>query len=143
MPDTLSAYISVKHKKDIKLEYKLSHRPMGVFQILNKTNEKIFIDSSINVPGKINRHKFQLNAGVHPGKMLQADWNEFGESEFEFEVLEDVTPREDPNYDYASDLEFLEDLWLERLEPFEEKGYNQRKKTREERLSMISANRKL
>ena len=47
-------------KTAAKLEYKLSHRPMGVFQIRNTTNGKIFVDSSINVPGKINRHKFQL-----------------------------------------------------------------------------------
>ena len=75
--------------------------------------------------------------------MLQADWNEFGEDAFEFETLEDVVPRTDPNYDYAADLEMLEDLWLEKLEPYGDKGYNERKKTREERLQMIAANRKL
>lgn len=135
--------IETVNKKGAKLEYKLSHRPMGVFQIRNNANDKIFVDSSVNVPGKINRHRFQLNAGVHPTKSLQTDWNEFGEVEFEFEVLEDVTPREDPNYNYAADLEFLEDLWLEKLEPYGDKGYNERKKTREERLRMIAANRKL
>jgi nitrate/nitrite-specific signal transduction histidine kinase len=131
------------NKKDAKVEYKLSHRPMGIFQIRNTANEKVFVDSSINVPGKMNRHKFQLNAGVHASKSLQTDWNELGETAFEFEVLEDVTPKEDPNYDYAVDLDFLEDLWLEKLEPYGDKGYNERKKTREERLRMIAANRKI
>jgi hypothetical protein len=51
-------------------------------------------------------------------------------------------PRENPDYDYKSDLEVLEDLWLEKLEPYGDKGYNERKKTREERLRMIAANRK-
>jgi len=129
------------NKKDAKLEYKLTHRPMGVFQIRNKADEKVFVDSSINVPGKINRHKFQLNAGVHPSKTLQAEWNEQGESAFEFEILEDVTPKDVPNYDYIADLEFLEDLWLDKLKPFGDSGYNQRKKTREERLRMIAVNR--
>jgi hypothetical protein len=128
-------------KSAAKLEYKLSHRPMGVFQIRNTANDKVFVDSSTNVPGKINRHTFALKAGVHRCKQLQMEWSEFGESAFEFETLEPVEPRDDQNYDYAADLVTLEDLWLERLEPYGEKGYNKKKLTREERLRMIAANR--
>jgi hypothetical protein len=124
-----------------KLEYKLSHRPMGVFQIRNTTNDKVFVDSSTNVPGKINRHTFALKAGLHASKALQADWFELGETAFEFETLEPVEPRDDQKYNYAADLLTLEDLWLEKLEPYGDKGYNERKKTREERLQMIAANR--
>jgi hypothetical protein len=113
---------------------------MGIFRIVNTSNGKIFVDSSTNVPGKINRHKFALNHGSHISRSLQADWKEFGEDAFEFEVLEDVTPKEDQTYDYKADLEFLEDLWLEKLEPYGENGYNEKKKTREERLRMIAAN---
>lgn len=126
-----------------KLEYKMSHRPMGVFQIRNMANDKAFVDSSTNIPGKINRHRFSLVAGLHKTKSLQADWNEFGEAAFEFETLESVEPRDDLNYDYAADLETLEDLWLEKLEPYGDKGYNKRKLTRDERLQMIRANRNL
>lgn len=130
-------------KKAAIRKYKLSHRPMGVFQIVNKTNGKVFVDSSNNVPGKINRHKFALNHASHASKSLQADWNELGEDAFEFETIEPVEPRDDPSYDYKADLEFLEDLWLEKLEPYGDKGYNEKKKTREERLRMIAANRSL
>ena len=131
------------NKRASKLEYKLWHRPMGVFQIVNVTNGKVFIDSSTDIPGKINRHRFQLKAGMHPSRSLQADWDELGESAFEFETLEPVEPRKDPNYDHRADLGTLEELWLEKLEPYDERGYNERKKTREERLRMIAANRKL
>ncbi|MFT3744585.1 MAG: GIY-YIG nuclease family protein [Pyrinomonadaceae bacterium] len=130
-------------RKDLLQEYKLSHRPMGVFQIRNVTNDKVFVDSSLNIPGKINRHRFTLNAGLFKSKSLQNDWNELGEASFEFETLEPVEPRSDPNYDYAADVQVLEDLWLERLEPFGNVGYNERNLTREERLSMIRANSKL
>ena len=130
-------------KRAAKLEYKLSHRPMGVFQIRNRVNGKVLVDSSLNIPGKINRITFQLNAGSHPSKSLQSDWNELGKDAFEFETLEDVPPRSDGGYNYAADLETLEDLWLEKLEPYDGQGYNERKKTREERLQMIAANRKL
>lgn len=128
-------------KKEAIREYKMSHRPMGVFQIRNKANEKVFIDSSNNIPGKINRHRFALNAGLHANKPLQADWNEFGESAFEFETVEPLEPRDDLSYDYRSDLQVLEELWLEKLRPFGDRGYNERKMTREERLRMIAANR--
>ena len=128
-------------KAAAKLEYKLSHRPMGVFQIRNTTNGMVFIDSSTNVPGKINRHTFALKAGLHASKALQKDWNELGEAAFEFETLEPVEPRDDQNYDYGTDLVVLEDLWREKLEPYGDKGYNERKKTREERLQMIRETR--
>src|SRR6478672_11604348 len=105
-------------KKVAKLDYKLSHRPMGVFQVRNNVNDKVFVDSSLNIPGKINRLTFQLNAGSHPSKSIQADWNEFGRDAFEFETLEDVMPRSDADYNYAADIETLEDLWLEKLEPY-------------------------
>ena len=130
-------------KKELVQEYKLSHRPMGVFQIRNMTNDKVFVDSSLNIPGKVNRHRFSLNAGSFISKSLQKDWNELGEASFAFETLEPVEPRSDTNYDYAADVQVLEDLWLERLEPYGDSGYNERKLTREERLAMIRANRKL
>lgn len=126
-------------KKGAILEYKMSHRPMGVYQIRNTVNGKVWIDSSNNVPAKINRYRAQLAAGSHPSKPLQSDWKEFGETAFAFETLEPLEPRTDPNYEYKSDLEVLEDLWLEKLEPYGDKGYNVRKKTREERLQMIAS----
>ena len=127
------------NRKELKREYKETPRPMGVFQIRNLSNEKVFVGASMNLDGIFNRHRFQLNAGSHQSKDLQKDWNESGAENFAFEVLEELTPRE--NLDLPKELEFLEDLWLEQLQPYSEKGYNERKKTREERLRMISAKR--
>ena len=129
-------------KKAEKLKYKASRHPMGVFVIRNLVNGKIFVGSSMNLDAMFNRIRFQLYAGAHPTKALENDWKQYGAGKFEFEVLEEVFPREDPNYDYAADLETLEDLWLEKLQPYGDKGYNEIKKTREERLRMISARRK-
>ncbi|HTH51161.1 MAG TPA: GIY-YIG nuclease family protein [Pyrinomonadaceae bacterium] len=125
-------------RRQAKLDYKLSHRPMGVFQILNRTNGKMFVDSSLNIPGKIDRHRVQLNAGLHPSKSLQSDW--LGEAAFDLETLESVEPRQDPDYDYSSDLQVLEDLWREKLQPYGDKGYNTKPLTRDERLRMIRNN---
>lgn len=128
-------------KKELKLNYKLSQRPMGIFQIRNLTNEKVFIGKSENLEGILNRHEFALKANGHQNKQLQADWNELGEEKFAFEILEELEQRE--GLDNKKELEFLEDLWLEKLQPFGEKGYNEPKMTREQRLQMIAANRKV
>lgn len=127
------------NKKELKQNYKLTPQPMGIFQIRNLTNEKVFIGKSENLDGIFNRIEFQLKAGVHQDKKLQEDWNEFGADKFVFEILEELEQR--PNLDLKKELEFLEDLWLEKIQPFGEKGYNEPKKTREERLQMIANNR--
>ena len=116
---------------------------MGVFQIRNLLNDKIFIASSMDLPAFFNRVRFQLNANSHPGRSLQKDWQEYGEENFAFEVLEEVNPSEQADYNYTADVKFLEDLWLEKEQPYGDKGYNEKKKTTEERLRLIRANRKL
>ncbi|MGQ0541461.1 MAG: GIY-YIG nuclease family protein [Blastocatellia bacterium] len=130
-------------KKAAKLAYKASRRPMGIFAIRNLANGKAFVGSTMDLTAMFNRIRFQLYAGSHSNKTLESDWKLFGTGKFEFEVLEEISPREDPNYDYSADLETLEDLWLEKLQPYDERGYNERKKTRGERLRMIAANRKV
>ncbi len=124
-------------KKELKREYRENPPPMGIYQIRNSVNDKVFVGSTLNLPGIFNRHKFQLNVGGHPNKSLQADWKSFGAESFAFEILEEISPRE--TSDYKSDLEVFENLWLEKLEPFGEKGYNEPKKTRGQKLQMISA----
>ena len=114
---------------------------MGVFQVRNLMSGKVFVGSSMNLDAIFNRIRFQLYAGAHPNKGLEADWKQYGTGKFVFEVLEQIVLRDDPNYNYAADLEFLEGIWIEKLQPFGDKGYNERKRSREERLRMIAANR--
>jgi hypothetical protein len=115
-------------KKVLKLAYKQTPLPAGVFQIKNHINGKILIGSGANVNGKLTRHQAELKMGVHRNKALQQEWNEYGPEQFSFEVLECLDPSDDPQYDYQEDLAVLEQLWLEKLRPYEEKGYNRRPK---------------
>jgi group I intron endonuclease len=117
-------------KKELIRQYKQTLQPMGVYQIKNLTNGKIFIGSSANIPGKFNSHKFQLRQGVHMNKELQNDFRQLGEEKFAFEVLDTLEPKEDPKYNYADDLKTLEEMWLEKLRPYDEKGYHTRKISR-------------
>jgi hypothetical protein len=114
-------------KKEAKKQYKQTLQPMGIYQIRNIVNGKIFIGSSKNLNGGLNRNRFQLEQGLHMNKQLQNDYNQFGEGKFSFEVLDYLEPKEDTNYDYTEELKVLEEMWLERLQPYNEKGYNKRK----------------
>lgn len=124
-------------KKELKKQYQQSHRPMGIWAIRNLVNNKVLIGAALNLPGILNRHKFALQMGGHKCTALQADWIELGGERFAFEILDEIAPRPEPDYDYRSDLQMLEAMWLENLAPYGEKGYNEPKKTREERLRMI------
>jgi hypothetical protein len=128
-------------QKELKKAYRQTPPPMGVWQIRNLVNEKVLIGASLNLPGVSNRQQFQLQMGSHPNKQLQADWRQFGGASFVFEILDEITPNQEPGRDQRAELEFLEDLWLEKLEPYGERGYNERKKTKEERLQQIIRNK--
>ena len=114
---------------------------MGVFLIRNNVSDKVLLAVGLDLPGNINRHKFQLQSGNHPNKSLQADWNEFGGSSFSFEIVDQLTARADPTVDYRKELASLEKLWLEKLQPFGDRGYNERKQSRAEKLQRIAARR--
>jgi len=111
-------------KKELKNKYKQTLLPMGVYQIKNTVNGKIFIGSSKNLPGKLNSQKFQLDLGSHMNTELQNDYTNFGSDNFTFEVLDYLEPKEDINYDYTEDLEVLKEMWIEKLSKICFKGYN-------------------
>jgi hypothetical protein len=118
-------------KKALKREYKETARPMGVFQIRNTVNGKVWLGTSVDLPSILNRHRAQLGAGSHRNKALQQDWNTLGADAFALEILDTLPPSDRPGYDPADDLRALEELWLEKLSPFEERGYNVRPKPKE------------
>ncbi len=119
----------MKSKKELKAAYKELKFPMGVFQIKNKTNGKLFIDSSLNMPAKWNRHQAQLKFGSHRNKALQKEWNHFGANAFEYAILEEI-PFEDATVDYGQEVEILEEIFLEKLQPYGGNGYNTSKSKR-------------
>ncbi|HXM36878.1 MAG TPA: GIY-YIG nuclease family protein [Pyrinomonadaceae bacterium] len=128
------------NNKQLKREYKLGLRPMGVFQIRNLVNEKIFVASGIDLKGIINSHRFQLGAGTHRNQALQSDWNKQGQGGFAFEILDQMNPADDPR-NSRRDLVSLEGLWLKKLRPYGERGYNERKMDREEILRRMAERR--
>ena len=77
----------MKTTKELKDEYKQMKFKMGVFQIRNTVNDKIFVGSSTDLDAIWNRHRVQLNFGNHQNAELQNDWKELGPERFVYEIL--------------------------------------------------------
>ena len=104
-------------KRTLKRQYKESEIPAGVYRVVHTQSDRSLVGSSVNLPAILNRHRADLKMGHHRNRDLQRDWDEFGEDAFAFEVLDTLTPRDEPGYDVKRELRTLEDLWLERLVP--------------------------
>jgi hypothetical protein len=121
----------MKTRKEIHREYKERVKSSGVFQIKNVANGKVLLGSSLNLEGPLNKHRFMLRINSHPNKELQKDWDELGPDQFSFEILETVRITDHPNFNLKDELTLLEEIWLEKLQPFGERGYNSNAKIRE------------
>jgi hypothetical protein len=121
----------LKTRKEIHREYKERVKPSGVFQIKNTANGKVLLGSSLNLEGPLNKHRFILTINGHPNKELQKDWKELGPDQFTFEILETIQVKDDPNFNLKDELTLLEEIWMEKLQPFGERGYNISTKIRE------------
>ena len=96
-------------------EYKKTPRPAGVYRVRNTATGKSLVGSTIDLPGMLNRQRFQLENGSHPDTELQRDWDELGSESFEFQALDTLKPKDDPAYDASDDLRVLKQMWLEKL----------------------------
>ena len=116
-----------ERKKALLREYKETPLPIGVFQIKNNVTGKLLLLKALNLPGIINRHQLELRRGMHRNSQLQADWNQYGETAFSFDVLATLKPEEYlPEY-YPTAVNDLFEAWLEKLQPFGDSGYNKPK----------------
>ena len=111
-------------RRELIRAYKERPIQAGVFQIKNVENGKVLLGSSLNLEGVFNKTRFLLGLGSFRNPTLQWEWHARGADAFVFEVLETVTPRDDPYFDLVDELTLLEEIWLERLCPYGDAGYN-------------------
>ena len=98
---------------------------MGVYCIRNLKNDRRLIAASRDIRSRFNRHRMELKTNVERlSKTLQADWLEHGAEAFEFEVLEELAPLDEPGYDPEDDLAELLAIWLEKFSPYFPNGYH-------------------
>lgn len=73
----------VTHTRDINMKH-----TSGIYGIKNKINNKIYIGSSKRIEYRFKQHKCLLRRNAHKNPLLQLDYNEFGEDNFELLILE-------------------------------------------------------
>lgn len=111
-------------RAEIKRLYKQNRPDMGVYQIRNSVNGKIYVDCSKNLEGSRTSRLFELRMGkIVFNREMQRDLSEHGADSFEFSVL-DVLANPEPGENIDRLLMALKLRWQEKLQPFDEQGYN-------------------
>lgn len=109
-------------RKELMEEYKQIKTYMGVIRITNIMNGKMYVSSYPNLKNKWLTIKMQLDMGRFVNSALQKDWNEWGEEAFAYEELERKESGEVT--DMRWELKQIEKPWLEKLQPYGDRGYN-------------------
>ena len=76
----------------------------GIYLISCLFNQKKYVGQSIDVSGRIQAHKTQLERGTHHNKAMQADYDMYGAVAFHYQVQEMVN---------RADLNVREIYWFE------------------------------
>jgi len=78
----------------------------GIYKIFCRVNNKAYIGSSVNVKRRLQQHLYALKSNRHINEHLQNAWNQYGENEFEFLLLEEVN---------SDGLLVREQFWIDKL----------------------------
>jgi hypothetical protein len=113
-------------KSELKRQYRENPPAAGVFVVTNRANGKVFVGSGHNVQGVLNSQQAQLKWHSHMTRSLQQDFDKFGAEQFEFAVVDTIESSTEPGHDLDDELKALEALWLDKLQPYDDKGYNSR-----------------
>jgi len=106
----------------LREEYKQLKTYMGVIKVTNQVDGKVYIAAYPNLKNKWLSIQGQLDMGRHVNSRLQKDWKELGPAAFTYEVLEEKDAGEVA--DVRWELRQMEKPWLEKLQPYEDRGYN-------------------
>ena len=97
----------------LKARYRQQPPPLGIVALRHLPSGR--------TPGVLNRHHFELSLGKHRNAALLADWRRDGATAFSCEIIDTVTPADDPAFDADAELAALLLLpraqWLEQGQP--------------------------
>ncbi len=126
-PESAATQASRGRRAELKRACKEQRPAMGIYQIRNKINGKLFVDGSTNLAGSKTSREFQLRMGKIPSSpVLQKELAAYGAEAFEVTVLEELPPPR-PGEQAERLLRAAKLRWQEKLQPFGDHGYNNRK----------------
>ena len=123
MTDSVSSPAS---RRERVRAYKDAFPPLGVYAVRNLANGRVLVGASRNVDAALQRLRFELQMRGCRNVALMRDWLEHGPAQFSFEVVERVRQRDDPAFDYDSELASLLETWQFELGSLAPHGYNSR-----------------
>lgn len=88
-----------------------------IYLLKNNANGKIYVGRTGRLSNRKKLHINSLRANRHPNKILQEDFNKYGESEFEFEIAEES--------EKGFGRTYIERQWMIKLKTYDVNyGYN-------------------
>lgn len=103
------------NKKELIKEYKNQKHPAGIFVVKNRPENKLFLGVSLNLPAKLRGITFELEMGSHAYSNLAEDYKRLGKDQFEISILDQIEVKDDTEKELRSELETLEEMWVEKL----------------------------
>lgn len=102
-------------KKQIRHDYKQQKQPAGIYAVHNKIDNKMYIGTSKNLPAVIRRFEYTLQMGSFPYQDLIDDYKKLGADNFEIKILDDLKLKNETEKEIDTELNSLEELWIEKL----------------------------
>lgn len=98
-----------EEKKQIIKEYLNTRADMGIIYFHCSSTNMYFLEASKNTRAGVNRVLAQLRFNTHSNKELQKIWNEYGESKFDYGILEELKydEKQPDKTDYTKELDEL------------------------------------
>ena len=82
--------VNVRNGHTIKYGHFSYLRKSGIYKIVCYDSDKIYIGSSKDVQNRVIKHFSLLRKNTHPNAVLQQDYNTFGFSRFDVQIIEET-----------------------------------------------------
>jgi hypothetical protein len=113
-------------KKQISKDYKQQKQPAGIYAVHNKTDNKMYIGTSKNLPAVVRRFEFTLQMESFPYQDLIDDYKNLGKENFEIKILDELKLKNETDNEIDAELNSLEELWTEKLKSEGVNFYNKK-----------------
>lgn len=113
----------MNRRKELVEQFKEIKTEAGVYKFENNVNGKVFIASTNNFKS-LNGKRMTLDMGGHMNRVLQEEWTRYGGDAFFIEVLEVLDKKDNVYFDMKKELKKLEDKWIDKLQPYGDRGYH-------------------
>lgn len=115
-------------RAELRQTYAERVKRAGIFRVRNTANGRVLLGSALDLRGPLNRVAFELDMRSTRHPELKRDLEKYPRDTFVIEVMEEVEPRDDPDFDPENELGLLERKHLAALD--RQTAYNRDDKIR-------------